>query len=65
MEAKRNFFATSVGIIAVGVVIGVLAALLQKWGNPGNMGICVACFERDVAGGLGLHRAELGSVFKA
>ena len=59
MEAKRNFFATSGGIIAVGVIIGALAALLQKWGNPGNMGICVACFGRDVAGGLGLHRADL------
>jgi hypothetical protein len=35
----------------------VLAALLQKWGNPGNMGVCVACFERDIAGALGLHRA--------
>lgn len=59
MEAKKNVFATSAGIIGVGVVIGVLAALLQKWGNPGNMGICVACFERDIAGGLGLHRAEV------
>ena len=59
MEARKNFFATSVGIVGVGVVIGVLAALLQKWGNPGNMGICVACFERDVAGSLGLHRAEV------
>ena len=59
MEAKRNFFATSVGIVAAGAVIGVLAALLQKWGNPGNMGICVACFGRDVAGGLGLQRADV------
>jgi uncharacterized protein len=59
LEAKKNVFATSVGIIGVGVVIGVLAALLQKWGNPGNMGICVACFERDVAGSLGLHRADV------
>lgn len=59
LEAKKNVFATSVGIIGVGIVIGVLAALLQKWGNPGNMGICVACFERDVAGSLGLHRADL------
>jgi len=59
LEAKKNFFATSAGIVGVGVVIGVLAALLQKWGNPGNMGICVACFERDVAGGLGLHRADV------
>jgi hypothetical protein len=27
-------------------------------GNPANMGICVACFERDIAGALGLHRAS-------
>jgi YedE family putative selenium metabolism protein len=37
--------------------VGVFAPLLQRWGNPGNMGICVACFERDIAGALGLHRA--------
>ena len=59
LEPKRNLFATSGGITAAGVVIGVLAPLLQKWGNPGNMGICMACFERDVAGALGLHRADL------
>jgi len=55
----KNIFATRWGIIAVGAVIGILAALLQKLGNPGNMGICVACFERDIAGALGLHRAEV------
>lgn len=59
MEPRRNFFATGPGIVAVGVVIGILAPLLQKLGNPGNMGICVACFERDIAGSLGLHRADL------
>ena len=53
----KNIFATKWGIIAVGALIGILAALLQKLGNPGNMGICVACFERDIAGALGLHRA--------
>jgi len=53
----KNVFATRWGIISVGLFIGVFAALLQKWGNPGNMGICVACFERDIAGALGLHRA--------
>ncbi|MFK5952524.1 MAG: YedE family putative selenium transporter [Desulfobacterium sp.] len=53
----KNFFSTRWGIICVGAVIGILAALLQKLGNPGNMGICVACFERDIAGALGLHRA--------
>ena len=53
----KNIFATRGGIIGVGLFIGIFAALLQKWGNPGNMGICVACFERDIAGALGLHRA--------
>ncbi len=53
----KNFFATRMGIVFVGSVIGVFAALLQYWGNPGNMGICVACFERDIAGAIGLHRA--------
>ena len=55
----RKFFASRRGIISVGAFIGVFAPLLQKWGNPGNMGICVACFERDIAGALGLHRAAV------
>jgi uncharacterized protein len=55
----KNFFATRTGIIVVGAVIGILAPLLQKLGNPGNMGICVACFERDVSGALGFHRAAV------
>ncbi len=54
-----QIFATRGGIIAVGAFIGILAPLLQKWGNPPNMGICVACFERDIAGALGLHRAAV------
>jgi len=55
----RKFFASRWGIIGTGAFIGVFAPLLQKWGNPGNMGICVACFERDIAGALGLHRADV------
>ncbi len=58
MSAK-NVFASRWGIICVGALIGVLAALLQYLGNPGNMGICVACFERDIAGAVGLHRAAV------
>ncbi|SET73854.1 hypothetical protein SAMN05660297_03335 [Natronincola peptidivorans] len=46
-------------IIASGGLVGILAALLVKFGNPVNMGICVACFFRDIAGGLGLHRAAV------
>jgi hypothetical protein len=59
MSAIRDFFASRLGIISVGAFIGVFAALLQKWGNPGNMGICVACFERDISGSIGLHRAAV------
>jgi len=59
MEGLKNLFSTRWGIIGVGVLIGVLASLLQKLGNPGNMGVCVACFERDIAGALGLHRAAV------
>jgi len=56
-DMKKNIFATRWGMIAVGLIIGVLASLLQYLGNPPNMGICVACFERDIAGAVGLHRA--------
>lgn len=59
VEIRKNFFAGTAGIVIVGAIIGVLASLLQKFGNPGNMGICVACFDRDIAGALGLHRAEV------
>ncbi len=55
----KNFFATRWGIISVGAVIGILAPVLQKLGNPGNMGICVACFDRDISGAVGLHRAAV------
>ncbi len=54
-----NFFSSSKGIIFIGCLIGILASLLQKFGNPPNMGVCVACFERDIAGALGLHRAAV------
>ena len=59
MNRITNFFSSRWGIIGTGLFIGVVAALLQKWGNPGNMGVCVACFERDIAGSIGLHRADL------
>lgn len=58
-ERLTRFFASRWGIVLAGAVIGVLAPLLQATGNPPNMGICVACFERDIAGALGLHRAAV------
>jgi len=59
MKGIKNIFAGPAGIVGVGVVIGILAPLLQYLGNPGNMGVCVACFVRDIAGALGLHRAAV------
>jgi len=52
-----RFWSPKTWIILAGLIFGVLAALMTSWGNPANMGICVACFYRDIAGGLGLHRA--------
>ena len=45
--------------IIAGVVMGVIGASLVLFGNPKNMGFCIACFLRDTAGGVGLHRAEV------
>ncbi len=52
---KKDYFL----IILAGVVIGAIAVYLMLTGNPPNMGLCIACFERDIAGAIGLHRAAL------
>ena len=44
-------------MLIAGAVVGIVAVVLVWLGNPLNMGFCVACFERDVTGALGLHRA--------
>ena len=44
-------------VIIAGVLVGVAALGLTKLGNPANMGFCIACFERDIAGAVGLHSA--------
>ena len=43
--------------IFTGIAAGLAALLLTFLGNPANMGFCIACFERDIAGALGLHTA--------
>ncbi len=52
MKEKRN-------IILAGLVVGIAAVALTYFGNPANMGFCIACFIRDIAGGVGMHRAEI------
>lgn len=48
---------TLVILISAGVIIGILSLWLVEAGNPPNMGVCVACFLRDTAGGLQLQIA--------
>ena len=49
-------------LLAAGLAIGVVAAVLVAAGNPGNMGVCVACFVRDIAGTFGGARLGMGGV---
>lgn len=42
-----------------GAVIGAISVLLVVLGNPKNMGFCIACFIRDIAGGMHLHTAPI------
>lgn len=47
------------GIIIAGGIVGIISVMLVYFGNPANMGFCIACFLRDIAGGIGLHRAPV------
>ncbi len=58
-SALNRLLMSRMGPVITGVAVGVLAPLLTWWGNPGNMGICVACFTRDIAGALGMHHAAV------
>ena len=49
---KKSWF-----VVAVGAIIGAAAVALTVFGNPGNMGFCIACFLRDIAGATKLHSA--------
>ena len=46
------------GIVLTGCVVGAAAVALTMLGNPGNMGFCIACFLRDIAGATRLHTAS-------
>lgn len=55
---RENAFVRRYGlVILAGVTVGAAALLLSAAGNPKNMGFCIACFERDIAGALGFHSA--------
>ena len=60
---KSNLFSSATGIIIAGAVVGLISTLLVKMGNPGNMGFCIACFLRDIAGTTKLHTAAVVQYF--
>ena len=59
-----RFLASRWGPIVTGAAAGILAPILVKLGNPGNMGLGIACFTRDIAGALGLHRIAIGQYIR-
>lgn len=46
-------------IVLTGLAVGAAAVILSACGNPANMGFCIACFLRDIAGATGLHGTEI------
>ncbi|MBQ2985566.1 MAG: YedE-related selenium metabolism membrane protein, partial [Clostridia bacterium] len=46
-------------VLLTGIVIGICALVLTAAGNPANMGFCIACFLRDIAGAIKLHSAAV------
>ena len=46
-------------MILTGLIIGAISVVLVANGNPKNMGFCIACFIRDIAGGVGMHQAGI------
>lgn len=49
-KEKRN-------LAIAGILIGIISIVLVLLGNPKNMGFCIACFVRDIAGATKLHSA--------
>ena len=51
-------------VILTGLLVGAAAVVLTALGNPKNMGFCIACFERDIAGALKFHSAGVVQYFR-
>lgn len=46
-------------LLLSGGIVGLISILLVYFGNPANMGFCIACFIRDIAGAVGIHNAPV------
>ena len=54
MSKKVNWW-----VVGSGIAVGIAALVLTLLGNPKNMGFCIACFLRDIAGATSLHGAAV------
>ena len=63
-EKQKGWFGQNWLLLLTGFLVGAAALVLNLLGNPGNMGFCIACFERDIAGALGLHNAAPVQYFR-
>lgn len=55
----KSFIKNNWAYILSGAAIAIVAFALTLLGNPANMGFCIACFLRDIAGSLGVHQAAV------
>ena len=46
-------------VVLAGGLVGLAAVVLTALGNPVNMGFCIACFLRDIAGATKMHSAAV------
>ena len=61
---KENFFKRHWLVMLCGLLVGAAAVVLAALGNPKNMGFCIACFLRDIAGATKLHQAGVVQYFR-
>ena len=54
-----NISKEKTALMVAGSITGIISVLLVLFGNPTNMGFCIACFYRDIAGSLSLHSAAV------
>ena len=62
-KRMSDFFGSRGFMIFVGIMIGFIAPVLHKLGNP-DTGLCIACMERDLIGALGFHQAPGGQYIR-
>ena len=51
-------------VVLAGGLVGLAAVVLTALGNPVNMGFCIDCFLRDIAGATKMHSAAVVQYFR-